>query len=225
MSFFQIKLLAILAMVVDHIGLFFLPNYTFLRIIGRVSFPLFSFLIANGAHYTKNIKNYIIRILIFAFLSQVPYNLAHNSINLENVGLNILFTFFLSLLLIFAVREAKKNTLFIFVLLAVLFFSCILNIDYRFYGVILPLLFYLTFNDKKKMILSFFILAFLASFFSGIEGDRLNFSKVDLGYIFGLFSLAFILSYNHKVGLKAKYLFYVFYPLHFLAIYFIKLFV
>ena len=69
---FQLKLIAIITMTLDHIGIFFLlpPTYYLFRIIGRLSFPIFAFLIAEGFNYTKNIKKYLVRLLIFSIISE-----------------------------------------------------------------------------------------------------------------------------------------------------------
>ena len=63
MNAFFIKILAAALMVVDHLGVFFFHDYDILRIIGRVSFPLFAFLIVNGYKYTKDVKKYFYRLL------------------------------------------------------------------------------------------------------------------------------------------------------------------
>ena len=72
MNTFYLKLLAVVLMVVDHIGFFLYPQYTILRIIGRLSFPLFGFLIANGYKYTRDKKKYFLRLFIFANIIQTP---------------------------------------------------------------------------------------------------------------------------------------------------------
>ena len=73
MTSFQIKLLAIITMVIDHVGLFFFPHLQIFHIIGRLAFPLFAWLIAKGAKYTENINHYLFRLFVFALLSQVQY--------------------------------------------------------------------------------------------------------------------------------------------------------
>ena len=63
-------------MAVDHIGYVFFPDKMWLRIIGRIAFPLFAYCLATGCIYTKNPKKYAIRLLIFSFVSQPFYSLA-----------------------------------------------------------------------------------------------------------------------------------------------------
>ena len=64
----QLKLFAIITMVIDHIGYALFPEVLLLRIIGRLSLPIFAFLVAEGYHYTRNIKQYMFRIFIFAII-------------------------------------------------------------------------------------------------------------------------------------------------------------
>src|SRR3989344_960795 len=97
MTAFHIKLIAIITMVIDHVGLYFFPDLLILRIIGRLSFPLFAWLIANGVHYSHNAKAYLTRIFLFALLSQLPYLLVNRQIDPRFAGLNIFFTLFLGL--------------------------------------------------------------------------------------------------------------------------------
>src|SRR5205085_4973530 len=97
MTTFQIKLIAIIAMVIDHIGLFFFPHILLLRIIGRLAFPLFAWLIANGAHHSKNPTKYLTRLFLFALLAQIPFILINRLIDPSFWELNVLFTLFLGL--------------------------------------------------------------------------------------------------------------------------------
>ena len=100
-----LKLIAVISMIIDHIGKLFFPNFLFLQIIGRLAMPIFAFFIAEGFYYTKNKAKYLLTIFIFAILSQIPYNYMWH-------GLNILFTFTLSLALLFMWEFIKKCSIF-----------------------------------------------------------------------------------------------------------------
>src|SRR6266702_2418964 len=100
MNTFTIKVIAVGLMVIDHVGVFFFPDISLLRIIGRGAFPLFAWLIANGVYHTSNINNYLNRLLFFAVISQVPYLLANRQIDFFFTQYNVLFTLFLGLLTI-----------------------------------------------------------------------------------------------------------------------------
>ena len=77
MTSFGLKLLAMISMIFDHIGLMFMQDnemlYSSFRIVGRLAFPIFAFQLAIGYSHSKNKENHIVRMLIFAILSQFPY--------------------------------------------------------------------------------------------------------------------------------------------------------
>jgi hypothetical protein len=209
-------------MVIDHIGLFFFPDYLILRIIGRLSFPLFAFLIANGAHYTKNINKYIGRMFVFAVISQIPYYFASSLIDFRLSSLNVLFTFFLALTAILFLKKAENKSLIITFVISVAIAAQLLNTDYGMFGILLTVSLYLFFTNSKAKIISFLLLSLVFSLAPAIKLMGLNIFEIDFGPVISTFSLIFILSYNHKIGLKTKYLFYIFYPLQYVIFYLIN---
>jgi hypothetical protein len=227
MSSFQIKVLAIILMVIDHIGLFFFPNLIILRVIGRFSFPLFAFLIANGAIYTKNINSYLKRLFIFAIISQIPFYFANNAIGLQWY-LNILFTLFLGLFAIKIIKETKDKRIRFLAVLFSCFFAIIFKTDYQAEGVLSIILFYLFFNNLRFMALSQVLLFFLSPTIVLIFNSYSSLKPIPILPVYfnvlGLFSLIFISFYNKKEGKKAKYLFYVFYPLQYVVLFLLKFF-
>jgi len=226
MSSFQIKVLAIVLMVVDHIGLFFFPNLIILRIIGRLSFPLFAFLIANGAIYTKNINAYLRRLFIFACISQIPFYFANNTIGLFGY-VNVLFTLFLGLFAIKIIKETKDKRIWFLAVLFSCFFAIIFKTDYQAQGVLSIVLFYLFFNNLRFMVLSQILLSFICSTIVLIFNSYSSLQPIPLLPFYfnalGLFSLIFISFYNKKEGKKAKYLFYIFYPVQYVIIFLLKI--
>lgn len=224
MNSFQIKLIAIITMVIDHIGAFLFPEQLIFRMVGRLSFPLFSFLIANGAHYTNNLNKYIGRMFVFAIISQLPFHLVHKQANTGGSSLNVLFTFFIALVSISLIQKAGNKLLSLVIIAVSSIVAHYANVDYGAFGVILVVSFYLFFRNYKATILSFVFLLIIMSLVPAIDVGVISFSKIDVAPIISMFSLIFILAYNYKQGLKAKYLFYVFYPLQFLIIYVTKMF-
>ena len=107
-----LKILAMVIMLTDHIGAFLLdrvdPLYIPLRSIGRLAFPIFCFLMAEGAFHTRSMPKYLARLALFAFLSSPPYNLVHGSPWYSTENVNIFFTLFLGLLGICAVSRIPK---------------------------------------------------------------------------------------------------------------------
>ena len=64
-----LKIIAVLAMLIDHVGKLFFPEVLFLQILGRLAFPIFAFFIAEGFYYTKNKVQYLFTILVFAVIA------------------------------------------------------------------------------------------------------------------------------------------------------------
>lgn len=95
MTQFHIKLLAAIFMVIDHIGVVFFPGDPAFRVVGRLSFPLFAWLLAQGEQHTQDIRRYLGRLLIMALISQPLYSLLF-----EVRQLNILVTLALGLVVI-----------------------------------------------------------------------------------------------------------------------------
>jgi hypothetical protein len=153
MTTFQIKLIAITAMVIDHVGLFFFPQILLLRIIGRLAFPLFAWLIANGAYYSKSINIYLIRLFIFAVIAQIPFFLVNRLIEPSFWELNVLFTLFLGLAAIVLMRKSRSRFIAVLVVLISALLAGILNTDYGALGVLAIIVFYVYFKDMKRMII------------------------------------------------------------------------
>ncbi len=218
MTAFHIKIIAILTMIIDHLGMFFFPDIFFLRIIGRLSFPLFAWLIANGAYHTKNRQQYLMRLVLFAFVSQIPFSLATQLIDPTSTLLNIFFTLSIGLIgIIFLKKTQRRYWLLISFLCALL--AGLLNTDYGAFGVLSIIAFYVFFHHRKYLIISQISIFFLMS----LQGWFLG-NVVGVFEVIGLISLFFILLYNNKEGSRMKYLFYVFYPLQYVFVYFVKLF-
>jgi hypothetical protein len=121
-----LKLLALITMTIDHIGLMLYPQILALRYFGRLSFPLFAYLLVLGMSSTHNFTRYLKRMLIFAILSQLPYTIANEIPLLQKM--NIFFTLSLGMILIYL--QERNNILFIAPLIA----SIILPMEYGAYG-------------------------------------------------------------------------------------------
>lgn len=213
----QLKILAAITMTVDHIGLQLFPGFTILRIIGRLAFPIFAYMIAEGCSYTKNRIKYLGTISLLAFACQLVYFFA-----LHSVYQCILVTFSLSILLIYAYDNAVKKDTEVAWGLSLLAFSAVFlltkllpyfmqgtdyKIDYGFWGVMLPFFIYIGKDRPQKLLLTTIGLILLAASLSGIQW----------------YSLAAIIPlslYNGKRGqAKMKHFFYIYYPVHLALIY------
>ena len=133
-----LKIIAMAAMLADHMGAILYPEAEVLRVIGRIAFPVFVFLMVEGFYHTGNIRRYELRLLLFAAVSEIPFDLAFSWRVLEFTYQNIFFTLFVSLLAAWGFKE-KKWWLF----LAGLILLNMVNFDYAMTGLILMLIFYL----------------------------------------------------------------------------------
>ncbi len=216
MSSFILKIIAMISMLLDHIGFVFY-NHSFLRIIGRLAFPIFAFQSVVGYEHTKDKKKHFWKLFIFALISQIPYYLMV-SIDKNFFGLNTMFTILLGLLAICIFNKINNHLLgFLFVLfLAIL--GYVIHVDYGFFGILTIFLFYYFKDSKTKTCIAFIILFTLCYILHIIYLDTIYYSFVLLATISALIPICL---YNKKEGIKTKYLFYVFYPLHMLIIWLI----
>jgi hypothetical protein len=221
MTSFQIKILACLFMVSDHIGYIFFPSDQIFRIIGRLAFPIFAYLIAEGYRKTGNVWAYFLRLLVFGLISQPIFQLA-----IKTRELNIFLTLSLGLLAILLfdkIKNKKLGLLFVVLIAAAAYF---LKSDYGAYG-ILSIFFFWLYGEKKdftKLILSQWLLAVFYLFVEklNVANGRLSINPYYFLQHFSLFALFFIYLYNGERGRKLKYFFYAFYPVHLLILVFIK---
>jgi hypothetical protein len=218
MSLFWIKVIALLTMVADHIGLFFFPNIILFRVIGRLSFPLFAWAIANGSIYTKNINKYLFRIFLLAVLSQIPYQFLFDIFGNYYPGLNILFTFSIGLVGIILCRKFKNSILRVIIIFALSFLAILFAADYGAFGVMSVIGFYKYFRNSRKrailyisLVLFFFLLPVLINEFFG---KMILTSPVNILELFSILPLYIISKYKGVIGYKMKYFFYIFYPVH-----------
>ena len=146
-----LKIFAALCMVIDHVGLMFFPGRIIFRIIGRLAFPIFAFMIAEGAKYTKNKLRYFLLMFSLAAICQIVYFFFDNG----SLYMCILVTFSISIVLIYALNWMKKClfssdckliykivSCFIFVglLIGVYYLNKFVDIDYGFRGILVPVL-------------------------------------------------------------------------------------
>lgn len=231
-----LKIIAAICMTIDHIGYIFFPDLVVFRIVGRIAFPIFAYMIAEGCKYTKNKLKYFLTIFILAIGFQIVYFIFENSFYMS-----VMVTFSIAILLVYALqyfkyecmatnRKIYKILLALLVFLALIVGVFILNIyvkiDYGFFGCILPLLVSLFHYDGNNKLLKsldnhlthvtmFFIGLILLSLFSGNSVQ-----------IFCILSVLLVLMYSGKRGkYNMKYFFYIFYPAHLVVLYLIRLIV
>lgn len=208
MNTFQIKLIAIVTMLIDHLGLFLFPQFLVFRIIGRIAFPLFAWLIANGAYHTHDISKYLQRLYFFALLSQFPFLFANRIVDPQFSDLNVICTLFFGLGAIFFIQKTRNWVYRIIVIAIAVLLAQTLHTDYGGYGVCVIVGFYLFFNNFKRLAIAqggLFLLWYLFS------------PQLVVYEVVGLVSLLFIKLYNNQPGPQAKYLFYLVYPVQYVV--------
>ena len=227
MTSFKLKIIAIITMVCDHLGDALFSVVSPLNFIGRMAFPIFAFQISEGYIHTKNIKRYLLRIFVFAIISQIPFYLFIHKFFGES-GLNIFFTLFLSLTSILLYDKIKKkvksknkiiNVLAILPAIILSIIGQLLDVDYGWWGVILIFVFFVFKDNKIKTVIAFFIFCIIKY---SIEIILNGFSYLYIQLmLWTMLPIALIVLYNGEQGRKIKYLSYAFYPIHLLLLYFL----
>lgn len=228
----MLKILAALFMTIDHIGLLFFPHESVFRIVGRLAFPIFAFMIAEGARYTKNRLKYFLQIFILGVICQIVYYIADGSLYMC-----ILITFSLSLLILFALKEfkialfekersGKRIALTSFLLIgavALAYIACeYLEIDYGFGGVLCPVFasifdFHGVAVPEKVRILDRAWVRVLTLGLGVLIHALTSSLKIQ---IYALYAIILLMLYSGERGkYKMKYFFYLFYPLHLVLLY------
>jgi len=205
-------------MTIDHIGAILYPELTILRIIGRLSFPIFSYLLVLGVESTRNVRNYLIRLFLFALISHVPFSLAlgYTPFNLVEYRLNIFFTLAIGVIIL------HRPLLIIIPFVASLF----LNIDFGVYGFIMITFTGFLKESKKYGILSLIMLNFISILLWETQIYALFALPLILLHMDGYFTKWIIRLGNDDEKIIyptwRKYFFYAYYPLHLTILYLIK---
>ena len=215
----QLKIIALLCMTVDHAGLYLFPQAGWMRLVGRLAFPIYAYMIAEGCRHTRSMGRYLGTMAAVAAMCQVVYFVA-----LGSVYQCILVTFSLSVSLIWLVQNAHRRQTagaWAWVAMGIAAVFCITEllprllaatdfaVDYGFWGVMLPVLVYLGKTGKERLLLSAVCLTVMAA----------NSSAIQFG---ALLALPLLALYNGQRGKKKlKYLFYIYYPAHIVLFFFI----
>ena len=117
MTSFILKIIGIITMLSDHIGDAILSRFSFFNLLGRISFPIFAFQTVQSYIHTNNLKKHMIKLLIFGCISQIPFMLFLSTFT-ERFSLNIFFTLFLGLFILYVYDKCNNKILaFLFVIL------------------------------------------------------------------------------------------------------------
>lgn len=216
----QLKIVAAIAMLIDHIGAQILPQIVIFRIIGRLAFPIFSYFIYEGFHYTKNRKKYFSKIFVLGIICAGIYYMYSGEI----YG-NVLITFSLSIVALYVTEILHKAisgkeitagiysvTFLVGLITMIWIITRLFYIDYGIIGVFLPVFAEAggKWIDKKNRYSA------LMAFSIGVLLLALNLGGIQY---FGLMAVLLLFLYNGERGsMKLKNFFYWFYPVHLAAI-------
>lgn len=206
MNTFTLKMIAIVSMLIDHIGAVLFPQITIFRILGRIAFPIFAYTIVEGFVHTHDFKKYIIRLGIFALVSEIPFDLAFSGKVIEFGHQNVFFTLLLGIVMLALYVRARNVTEQLSIVAVTVLISRLLNVDYQGTAILMIFLFYYLRDKKLEKLFAVGILILLVS------------GKIQL---FSLLAFIPIALYNGERGPKMKAFFYAFYPVHLLILYLI----
>lgn len=222
-----LKVIASTAMLLSHLaqsfllyGLGYIKLADTFMLIGRIAMPIFSFLLVQGIILTSDIKKYLARLLIFAFISEIFYDLAFTGTVFDFSRQNVFFTLFLAGTMLYIWQIAEEMDTFKKILLICLSFISVsliaiaIKADYTYKVITAIGLLYFARNSKIMT-----GLAILLSF---------SFSRFTRGYAVYIpymvyLSIPLIFLYNGQKGKSSKWGFYIFYPAHLLIIYILKI--
>lgn len=254
----QLKIIAIVTMIIDHVGYYFEPCindviYYVLRVTGRISMPIFAFILVQGFFHTSSLKKYILRIFSFAIVTQIATFIIgifdKNGGNLSiNKELNVLFSYTLSLIVLWLIHERyiiKKfnynqnmvvKIVIIFLIIGIFLF---IPFDYEIYIPLLIVMFY--FIEKLRITIyisrqsySTTFKSMITAFVSEDKIKNINILLISIAliiviiqsantlYWYMLLSIPFMYLYSGEKGKssnKLKYLFYAIFPLQHILIY------
>ena len=223
MTSFVLRCLALSTMIVDHMGYVLFPGLPWMRIVGRIAFPLYCFLLAQGFRHTRNVPEYGMRLALFAWLSEDVYNLVFSMPSALFAAHNVFFSLLLALGALTAWKHfiTKRPLCALLSALAACVLAVVCQSDYGFWGILLCLCFYLA--GDSKLHLSLALLGSLGAY----TLYRFQMHAASARWIwmqwYCLLSLPVILLYNGRPGFRGgKWAFYALYPAHLFALWVIS---
>lgn len=226
---FSLHILAMLAMLGDHAWATVIPGNDWLNCLGRIAFPIFAFMMVEGYFHTKDLRKMTLRLLIFALISEIPFNLAVGGSIFYPFHQNVMWTFLMAIGAIHLIERSKDSALHMIgaALAAILIAlaATITMVDYGGAGVLTVLVFYFFRGNKwwcrlgQAVLLGYINLWMLGGYGYDITIFGLNIWVPRQG--FALLALLPIWLYKGKQGYHSKpfqLFYYAFYPLHLLIL-------
>ncbi|MBP5197481.1 MAG: hypothetical protein J6033_00355 [Lachnospiraceae bacterium] len=186
------------------------------RLVGRIAFPIYCFLMIEGFKYTRDKAKYCIRLFVFAFISQIPFGLAFANRIFDPEYVNVFFTLAIGFVTVWIVdtikqrmvgREREANLISVVLILAFAALAEFMNTDYGALGIILIALMYISRYDRISCSIS--AIAVLLGYSLVLDHES---------ELYAIFAFIPIWLYNGEKGRQWKYFFYWFYPVHLMAL-------
>ena len=215
MSSAALQIIALVTMLIDHIGYRLFPGVEPLRIIGRISFPLFAFMLVEGFIHTKGRWRYLGRLTLFAAISEIPYKIFSRGGRLwlhiwgEPLWNNVFFELMLIFIAVWSIQAAlEKNKIFFVLTGLCLVLAGLMGTMYGVYGILMGICFYIFRKDRLLAAACLIALTILYCL-----------QNWSLFQIWAILAAVPIWFYNGKRGPRLpKYFGYIFYPAHLLVI-------
>ena len=217
----QIKYLAVISMLCDHIAYAFLPSsstlYMVMRLFGRIAAPSMCFVLAQGFIHTSNRKKYFVRLIGFAIISQLPFSYFGFGSYTGPMG-NVIFTLACAFAIMGVIENLNKiGRVPAIVAIVLLLFLSMLS-DWIIFAPMFTLSIYLNKDSKDRQALGYLIVSLISfaagTYFAIKNGQLWQYQFWQLGTVL---VIPIIYAYNGKQGSKAafnKWFFYIFYPAH-----------
>ena len=221
----QLKYIAIITMIIDHIAFLFIPLsspiYSICRVIGKLTAPIMCYFLAEGYKYTSSKTKYATRLLVFAIISQFAFSLTFYHTLFSLNLFNMIFTLFLCFLVLLSYEKIRNK------LIKWIVISCLVAVSYfSDWGIFAPLWvlgFYVFENETLKQVVYYYTITIFVIIFKCIIIN--NYSWNNILIQLGLFLFIPVLYlYNGEKGNSNKFnkwFFYIFYPLHLIILYFV----
>lgn len=201
--------IAMITMLIDHIGAVFYPEVTELRIIGRIAFPIYAFAVYIGYKHTRNVQKYIWRLFWIAVLSQLPFMAAFN-----HFSLNVVWTLWSALLVLLVLDKLPVRLLGIPIVVVAGLVMEMTHMDYGMYGLLLVFLF--RYFQGPVLVMAHLLLNVLYIY--------LHSSSIQMYSVIATIGIAIAQYYNAGFRLKGpRWIWRYFYPAHLAVIALIRL--
>ncbi|MDR0294062.1 MAG: conjugal transfer protein TraX [Oscillospiraceae bacterium] len=227
MSSFALKMLAMFTMLVDHIGVAFGPHmrlslYFLCRTVGRLAMPLFCFMIAEGLFHTRNAKKYLLRLTLFALVSEVPFDRLFMGEWLEysfqNVGFTLLLGF-LGILLFDSFAAQGNKAAALAAILAVGLASVLIRSDYTAFGVYYIFVFYYFRSNPRGRAAALATGVLLCAVSLLTSGEDWRYALATLAAVTAVIPIGLYSNERGRDSSAVRMAFYAFYPAHLLILY------